>query len=147
MDVTLYAIGLVLFAVLYLAIGIFLAFTLLITLVLMFLFLALRWGNVSQNYPHTVADSFITVIFIGVTWGIFVFVGPKNPVPFIGNGLTYATASAIPARDILAVAFVVAVGFLVVFSFAARYIAESHAGTRGAPPSTADSKPKQGVGA
>src|SRR5215470_14182 len=100
MDVPLYAIGLVVFAVLYLGVGVFLGYTLVITLVLMFLYLALRHGKLPENYPHGLGDTLITVIFIGVTWGIFTFLAPKNPVPFLPgpgqSGLTYTPETLIP---------------------------------------------------
>lgn len=149
MDVPLYAVGLTLFAVLYLAIGVFLVWAILVSLIIMFLFLTLRYGNVSQDYPHSAGDVSITAIFIGITWGIFVFVGPKSPIPFIGNGFTYTPSTAVPVSEILTVAVALLVGFLVVYSFAADRLAESRGQTSSSAEAAAEggSKPKQGVGA
>jgi hypothetical protein len=116
MDVHLYAIALVVFGVLYLAIGIFLAFSLLITLFILLLFLVIRHGKLPDNYPFNGREVAQTVIFIGVTWAIFVFLGPKNPLPFIGTGLTYVTD--VPTNVLIAIALLVTIAFLVVFSFA-----------------------------
>jgi hypothetical protein len=148
MDVPLYAIALAVFAVLYLAIGIFLAYTLIITLLVMFAYLAIRHGNLAENYPHSVGDTLITVTFIGITWAIFTYLAPKSPVPFIGSGLTYGTSTNVPIIPIIGITFVVATSFLVILSFMARQIGRGAAG--GTPTSIAnapDSKPKQGVGA
>ena len=146
MDVPLYALALVTFAVLYLGATVFLAYALVMTLVVMFLYLALRYGKMPDDYPHGLRDTLITVTFIGVTWGIFVFLAPKNPIPFIGNGLFYANASFLPVSAFIAIAIALSVGFLVVWSFVAREIAG--AGTGGTGGGTPDeTKPKQGVGA
>jgi hypothetical protein len=119
MDVTLYAIALAVFAVLYLALSVFLAFTLIIALVILFLYLAVRYRDLPASYPYGRGESITTLIFIGITWAIFTFVSDKNPLPFIGNGLTYTSGSLVPLNTILAIAFVVAVLFLGVFSILA----------------------------
>jgi phosphatidylglycerophosphate synthase len=116
MDVTLYAIALAVFAVLYLAIGVFLAFALIITLLILFLYLAVRYRDLPSGYPYSRGDAITTMIFIGITWAIFTFVSDKNPLPFIGSGLTYTTSGVVPINTILAIGFVVAVLFLGVFS-------------------------------
>ncbi|MCI4319792.1 MAG: hypothetical protein L3J87_05015 [Thermoplasmata archaeon] len=150
MDVPLYAIALAVFAVLYLAIGVFLAYTLVFTLIIMFAYLAIRHGDLSENYPHGVGDTMITVTFIGITWAIFTFLAPKSPVPFIGAGLTYTNGASIPFDAIITIAVVVALVFLVIGSFVARELRGAGRGG-GTPSSTAnapgDSKQKQGVGA
>jgi hypothetical protein len=143
MDVPLYALALALFAVLYLAIGVFLAFTLLITLFIMFAYLVVRYRDLPANYPHSAADAATTMIFIGITWAIFTFVADKNPVPFIGAGLTYTTQALIPFNAIIAIAFVVSIVFLLIFAFVASRNREgdSQGGDSG------EKGPKQGVGA
>lgn len=142
MDVPLYAIALTVFAVLYLAIGVFLAYTLLITLFLMFLFLVLRYGKLPDDYPYSDRDISITMIFIGVTWGIFTFLAPKTPIPFIGNGFTYTNGAFIPIDAIIIIGFAMAVIFLLIFSFTA-----GHGSAGGGLSSGGGEKPKQGVGA
>ncbi len=141
MDVTLYAIALAVFAVLYLAIGVFLAFTLIITLLILFAYLVIRYRDLPDNYPHSATDAITTMIFIGITWAIFTFVADKNPLPFIGSGLTYTNQAAVPFDTILAIGFVVAILFLGVFAFLAGR-RESQMG-----PAPANEPPKQGVGA
>lgn len=116
MDVTLYAIALAVFAVLYLAIGVFLAFALIITLLILFLYLAVRYRDLPAGYPYSRGDAITTMIFIGITWAIFTFVADKSPLPFIGNGLTYTQQGIVPLTTIIAIGFVVAVLFLGVFS-------------------------------
>jgi hypothetical protein len=121
MDVPLYAIGLILFAVLYLAVGIFLGFVIVITLMMMLLYVGLRYGKLPENYPHGPGDILITVIFIGVTWGIFVFLGPKNPLPFlpsVGQGVTYGPG-VINFVPYLAISLVLIVAFLLIGAFLA----------------------------
>jgi hypothetical protein len=148
MDVPLYAIALIVFSVLYLGIGVFLAYTLLITLIIMFMYLALRWGNVSENYPHGLGDTMITVIFIGVTWGIFTYLAPKSPIPFVGKGLTY-THTAINLLPLTAITLVLVVVFLAIGAFIAKDIrgAMGQGGGGGGTSPGGDNKPKQGVGA
>jgi hypothetical protein len=142
MDVPLYAIALSVFAVLYLAIGVYLGITLIITLLVMLAYLAIRHGKLPENYPHGLGDSLITVTFIGITWGIFTWLAPKNPIPFIGHGLTYTPQATIPLGPIITISFILALIFLVVFSFIANDL-------RGAGPTGGGGgeKPKQGVGA
>jgi hypothetical protein len=143
MDVPLYAIALTVFAVLYLAIGVFLVYTIVITLFVMFLYLVLRHGKLPEDYPYGTRDVSITMIFIGVTWAIFTFLAPKSPIPFVGAGFTYTPPATIPLSSILIIAFVVSVAFLVVFSFILR--GEGEVGGRSGLGS--EEKPKQGVGA
>lgn len=152
MDVTLYAIALVVFSVLYLGIGVFLGYTLVITLVVMFIYLALRHGKLPENYPHGFGDTMITVIFIGVTWGIFTFLAPKSPIPFLptngATGFTYTTA-VIPFGSFVAIGLVLALAFLFIGAFFARELRQAVGGGGGAnaPQGGGDNKPKQGVGA
>ncbi|MCI4351705.1 MAG: hypothetical protein L3K15_09385 [Thermoplasmata archaeon] len=145
----LYAIALAVFAVLYLAIGVFLAYTLVFTLIIMFAYLAIRHGDLRQNYPHGVGDTMITVTFIGITWAIFTFLAPKSPVPFIGSGLTYQNATAVPFGAIITISVIVAIVFLVIGSFVARELRGQGqgGGTPGSVSNDPTAKPKQGVGA
>lgn len=150
MDVPLYAIALAVFAVLYLAIGVFLAYTLIITLLIMFAYLAIRHGKLPEGYPYGLGDTMITVVFIGVTWGIFTYLAPKNPLPFVGNGLTYSPNPGIVFPSIILITFVLAVVFLVIRAFIAKDVKDGGMGSGGSPGSTqspSDNKPKQGVGA
>jgi phosphatidylglycerophosphate synthase len=144
MDVPLYAIALTLFAVLYLAIGVFLAYALILTLMIMFLYLVLRYGNMPDDYPYSNRDITITMIFIGITWSIFTFLAPKSPIPFVGSGFTYTAPASIPVDSIIIIAFFVAIAFLVIFSFLPRDQSPGGAPMGG---SGGQDKPKQGVGA
>jgi H+/Cl- antiporter ClcA len=153
MDVPLYAIALVVFSVLYLGIGVFLGYTLVITLLVMFLYLVLRHGKLPDHYPHGFGDTMITAIFIGVTWGIFTFLAPKSPVPFLptgtDGGLTY-THAVIPLGSFIVIAFVLAMVFLFIGAFFARDLRQSVGGggtSSVSSSSEGDNKPKQGVGA
>jgi hypothetical protein len=150
MDVPLYAIGLILFAVLYLAVGVFLGFVLVITLLMMLLYVGVRYGKLPDNYPHGPGDIMITVIFIGVTWGIFVFLGPKNPIPFLpspGQGVIYGT-TAVNFAPYIAIALVLVTVFLLIGAFMANsfrdILTRGGVGQGGGGDS---GKPKQGVGA
>ena len=145
MDVPLYAIALIVFSVLYLGIGVFLAYVLIITLIVMFLYLAIRWGNVAENYPHGLGDTMITVIFIGVTWAIFTYLAPKNPIPFVGNGLTYSH-TAFNLLPFAAISLVLIVVFLAIGAFIAKDL-RGAMGSGGISGQGGDQKPKQGVGA
>lgn len=153
MDVPLYAIALVVFAVLYLGIGVFLAYTLVITLIIMFLYLAMRYGKLPDNYPSGLGDSLITIIFIGVTWGIFTFLAPKSPIPFIGTGLTYTASANIPVGAFVQIAIVLALVFLVIGAFIANDLQNAAGGSSAASSTGSEraglggEKPKQGVGA
>jgi hypothetical protein len=144
MDVPLYAIALAVFAVLYLAIGVFLAFAILITLFVLFAYLVVRYRDLPANYPYSASDAVTTMIFIGITWSIFTFVADKNPVPFVGSGLTYTAQGLIPFDAIIVIGFVVSIVFLLIFAFIAGRPEE------GEPSASNDSegnRPKQGVGA
>jgi hypothetical protein len=154
MDVPLYAIALLIFAMLYLAIGVVLSITLIITFVLLFLYLTVRHGKMPDNYPHGFGDALITAIFIGVTWGIFILLGPKNPVPFLPqNGAATYSTSLLTLNDIVAIAVILAIIFLFIGAFLARQLKEGQSGSGmggGATTTTtaqSESKPKQGVGA
>ncbi len=146
MDVPLYAIALILFSVLYLGIGIYLAYVLLITLVIMFLYLTLRHGRLPENYPHGLGDTLITVIFIGVTWGIFTYLAPKDPIPFVGSGLTY-THGQVSLLPFIAISLVLVVVFLGIGAFIARDLQGGLGGGTTSANLGGDNKPKQGVGA
>lgn len=148
MDVPLYAIALVVFAVLYLGIGVFLAYALAITLIIMFLYLAIRHGKLPENYPHGLGDTLITIIFIGVTWGIFAYLAPKNPIPFVGKGLTYTAGTNIPIGAFLQITIILALIFLVIGAFVANDLKNLGAGSSSASAALGgQEKPKQGVGA
>lgn len=120
MDVPLYALALVVFAVLYLALAVYLAFAIIVSLFIMFTYLALRYGDLGKNYPYGLTDSLVTATFIGVTWGIFTYLAQKNPIPFIGSGLTYANSTNVPFSAIVTITLVLAVMFLVLGSFVAQ---------------------------
>ncbi|HEY6238098.1 MAG TPA: hypothetical protein VIZ68_02800 [Thermoplasmata archaeon] len=149
MDVPLYAIALVMFSVLYLAIGVYLAYVLIITLLVMFTYLTLRHGKLPDNYPHGLGDTMITVIFIGVTWGIFTYLAPKTPIPFVGSGLTY-THGQIELLPLIAITLVLVVVFLTIGAFIAKDLqgpGASVGGSANASAASSENKPKQGVGA
>lgn len=151
MDVPLYAIALVVFSVLYLGIGVFLGYTLIITLVVMFVYLTLRHGKLPDNYPHGFGDTMITVIFIGVTWGIFTFLAPKSPIPFLptngSSGLLY-TSGLLHLSSFIIIGFGLALAFLLIGAFFAHEFRQAIAGGGGGSSSSGgDNKPKQGVGA
>src|SRR5579875_3785765 len=84
MDVPLYALALVAFGILFLVVGMFLVWVLLICLILIFLYLALRYHPLPDSYPFGAGDTLVTAIFVGVPWGIFTLLGPKSPIPIIG---------------------------------------------------------------
>jgi hypothetical protein len=107
MNVPVYTVALVAFALLYLAFSVFLLWTLIITFILMATVLAAQatwYGRAdrgsetgpgpSERRPArraeaskgTLMDGLITAIFIGVTWGIFAYL-PPNPAPWAGTGL------------------------------------------------------------
>ena len=148
MDVPLYAIALVMFSVLYLAIGVYLAYVLIITLLVMFTYLTLRHGKLPENYPHGLGDTMITVIFIGVTWGIFTYLAPKNPIPFVGSGLTY-THGQVQLLPLISITLILVVVFLTIGAFIAKDLGGSGGGgdSSNATAAASESKPKQGVGA
>jgi hypothetical protein len=116
MDVPVYALALVTFALLYLALSVFLGIALVVALLVILVYLALRYPKLPEGYPHSRADAAITVIFIGVTWGIFSFLGPKNPIPFIGHGLTYA-APSYPLSSVILIIVGMTLFFLTAFAF------------------------------
>jgi hypothetical protein len=149
MDVPLYAIALIVFALLYLALGVVLSVTLVLTFVILFLYLTLAHGKMPDNYPHGFSDALITAIFVGVTWGIFILLGPKNPIPFLpqNGSATYSASGLLSINEILAIAVILAIVFLFIGSFLARQLKDSHGGGGGTTTTAqSDSKPKQGVG-
>jgi hypothetical protein len=95
----------------------------------------------------------ITIIFIGVTWGIFTYLAPKSPIPFIGTGLTYTATTNIPIGSFLEITVVLALIFLIIGAFIANDL-KNLGGTSSASSSSGseraglgENKPKQGVGA
>jgi len=117
MDVPLYAIALTVFGGLYLGLGVFLAYSLILALFAMYLYLVFRYEKLPEGYPYGAADTLVTSTFIGVTWGIFTLLAPKNPIPFVGSGLTYTSATAVPVASLVSITIVLLLGFLVVGSF------------------------------
>jgi hypothetical protein len=153
MDVPLYAVALIVFALLYLALSVVLSITLVVVLIILFLYLTLRHGKMPDNYPHGFSDALITAIFIGVTWGIFILLGPKTPVPFLPEGgvVTYAPLAPAALDAIISVTVLLSIVFLFVGALIARNLKEAGgSGSGGATTTTtaqSESKPKQGVGA
>jgi hypothetical protein len=153
MDVPLYAVALIVFALLYLALSVVLSIVLVLTLVVLFIYLTLRHGKMPDNYPHGFGDALITAIFIGVTWGIFIVLGPKTPVPFLpeNGAVTYAPLAPAALDSIVAIVVILAIAFLFIGALLARQLKEgsSSGGISGSTTTTAqsESKPKQGVGA
>jgi hypothetical protein len=117
MDAYLYVVALAVFGVLYLVLSVFLVFALLISLLAIYVYLVLRHGTLPDNYPYGAPDTLVTAIFIGVTWGIFTFLGPKQPIPFLGTGLTYSSGASVPVDAVLLISVVVVFAFLVIGSF------------------------------
>ncbi|MDE1822235.1 MAG: hypothetical protein KGJ23_14190 [Euryarchaeota archaeon] len=100
MDIPLFGLALLTFAILYLGLSVFLLWTLVITGFILMAWLAIRWRAVGENYPHGLGDSLTLLVLVSITWILFVFLGPKecsyytcngsnDGVPFMGNGLTY----------------------------------------------------------
>ena len=151
MDVPLYAIALIIFAMLYLALALVFSVAFIITLIILFLYLTVRHGKMPDNYPHGFGDALITAIFIGVTWGIFVLLGPKNPIPFLpSNGsATYQSAAVLPVNEVIAVITIIAIVFLFIGAFIARNLKDGPSGgTQVTTTASSEGKgPKQGVGA
>jgi hypothetical protein len=114
MDAYLYVVALAVFGILYLVLGVFLVFALLISLLVIYVFLVLRYGNLPGDYPFTVNDTLITTIFIGVTWAIFTALGPKNPLPLVGSGLVYSNSTVLPIDAVILIGVVLIFSFLVI---------------------------------
>jgi hypothetical protein len=114
MDVPLYALALVSFVVLYLALSIFLAWSIIICLLIIISYLALRYGDLVKSYPFSLSDSITTITFIGITWAIFVFLGQKTPIPIVGNGLTYASLEPTYVSATITISIVLSFLFLIV---------------------------------
>ncbi len=117
MDVPLYAIALVVFGGLYLGLGVFLVYALIFALLAMYLYLVIRFEKLPEGYPHGATDTLVTVAFIGITWGIFTLLAPKNPIPFVGDGLTYTSATVVPVGAVIAITLVLLLVFVVVGAF------------------------------
>jgi hypothetical protein len=149
MDVPLYAIALIVFALLYLALSVVLVVAFAITFVVLYLYLSIRYGKMPDNYPHGFADALITAIFIGVTWGIFILLGPKDPVPFLPNGSAqYSPTTLLSINEVIAIALILSIVFLFIGSLITRYSREGQmGGISTATTAQSESKPKQGVGA
>jgi hypothetical protein len=134
MDAYLYVVALAVFGILYLVLGVFLVFSLLLSLLAIYVYIVLRHGKLPEGYPYGANDSLITTIFIGVTWAIFTALGPKNPIPFVGNGLTYTTAASVPVGAVILISLVILFAFLVIGAFVVTRLTErgrSGGGTQG----------------
>ncbi|MCL4325115.1 MAG: hypothetical protein M1144_06630 [Candidatus Thermoplasmatota archaeon] len=111
MDTTLFMIALVAFAALYIGIGVFLLWSLLITMMVILAYLAARYGHVVENYPYNVSETLTSILLIATTWVVFIIVGPK-PFTVAGSTEIYTTL----AEDIFSsIAAVVIVFAFVVF--------------------------------
>jgi hypothetical protein len=144
-DLPLYAIAIAAFALLYIGIGVFLLFTLIITLLVMLIYVIVRYSPLPDGYPYSANAITQTVILVGVTWAVFVWVSDKNPIPFLGNGLTYVSPDSVAIGPILIISLVVLLAFLVIMSFAMPELLRNRQGGGGS--GGGDEKPKQGVGA
>ncbi|HKV90399.1 MAG TPA: hypothetical protein VJQ43_04275 [Thermoplasmata archaeon] len=148
MDVPLYAIALIVFALLYLAVATVLSIALVITLVILYLYLTLRYGKMPDSYPHGFTDALITAIFIGVTWGIFVLLGPKNPIPFLpqNGSATYQLTGLISINEIVTIGVILSIAFLIIGSFISRQLRGegSAPGSQMTTTAQSDSKAKPG---
>jgi hypothetical protein len=94
MDTALFVIALILFAALYIGIGVYLLWSLLITLMVLMAYMAARYKNVAENYPYNMTETLTSVLLIATTWTVFIIVGPKDPLPFIGSSFTYTSPTA-----------------------------------------------------
>jgi hypothetical protein len=117
MDVPLYAIALTVFGALYLGLEVFLLYALIFSLIAMYLYLAIRYDHLPEGYPYGSTDTLVTATFIGVTWGIFTLLAPKAPIPFVGNGLTYANATLVPVGAAIEITVILLLCFVVVGAF------------------------------
>lgn len=115
MDTSLYILGLLLFATLYMGLAIYLFWTLIITVLVIVIYLAARYKNVAENYPYSMSDTLYGVLLVATVWAIFVIVGPK-PVPFLGSSLTYTTLSAAYVASVFDVIVIFVFVLLVIFA-------------------------------
>lgn len=119
MDIPLFGLALLTFAVMYLALTFFLFWTIIIAVFVILVFLAVRWKSVAENYPHGLGDTLTLVVLVGITWVLFIFLGPKDPVPVLGGmggypeGLTYGTP---PWGTVFTIAVVFAFILLIFFA-------------------------------
>jgi hypothetical protein len=147
MDIMLFALCLLTFACCYLALTIYLFWTLVITMLVIITFLAIRWRSVAENYPYGINDSIVLLALVSVTWVLFVFLGPKDPVPFLGgfngpNGLTYGSP---PWGVVTAIAIIFIFLILIIMAILIHYLQ----GRLGSPGGGGDDggRAKVGVGA
>lgn len=143
MDTSLFAMSLLTFAVLYLGLNIFLFWTLVITFLVIMFFLSVRWRHLGENYPYGAGETLTLVILVTVTWVLFVFLGPKNPIPWLGPGLTYSTPNWTSIIDIaLVLMFAVMILFAILIPFFQGKMSQG-----GGDGGEGGGKPKMGVGA
>lgn len=144
MDVGLYILAMLTFAILYLALGVFLLWVLVLTFVVIFGYLAIRYKDVSNNYPHGVGDSMITLLFISITWSLFVFLGP-HPPEFLGSGLTYGVTT--DWGWIAAIALIVVIIMMCIMAILLPYLEGKMSSGGGGGGGDEGKGPKVGVGA
>ncbi len=89
MDNTLFILALLVFATLYIGLGVYLLWTLVITILVILAYLTGVYKHVLDNYPYNAGENLTTVLLIATTWVVFIVVGPK-PVQFWGPSLFYA---------------------------------------------------------
>lgn len=143
MDLGLFFLAMLSFAILYMVIGVFMIWVLVITFLVIFLYLAIRYKNVPENYPHGVGDSMITILFISITWALFTFLGSQGNVKVIGQGLTYISDP--PWAFVAEVSLIFGVIMLCVLAILIPYLEGKMSG--GGGDGGGDKGPKVGVGA
>lgn len=111
MDNTLFILALVVFAALYIGLGVFLLWTLVITIIVILAYLTGVYKHVVDNYPYNAGENLTTVLLVATTWVVFIIVGPK-PVQFWGDSLFYAPP---PMDFISSIAAVLIVFAFVIF--------------------------------
>jgi hypothetical protein len=150
MDIPLFGLALLTFAVMYLALTVFRFWTIVFSIMVILLFLAIRWRSVAENYPHGLGDTLTLVVLVGITWILFIFLGPKDPVPVLGGmggypeGLTYGTP---PWGTIFTIAVVFAFILMIFFAVLIPILqGRMSVGGGGGGDSMGGGKPKIGVG-
>ena len=144
MDIPLFGLALLTFAVLYLGLNVFLFWAIVITFLVIMMYLAIRYKSVAENYPHGLGDTLTLVVLVAITWVLFVFLGPKNPLPFIGAGLV----SSQPDWGLItAVALVFIFLVMILFAILIPVLQGRMSMGGGGGDDMGGGKPKMGVGA
>jgi heme/copper-type cytochrome/quinol oxidase subunit 2 len=161
LDFFLFVLLLVGFSVLYVALSVYLLYTIIILLILALFYIVIKFPRGKEDWPWGFTDNLYTVGMSNVIIIVFILVVPS--IPFLGSTLQYPSPSepegwnlTFSSRDpylVLMIILIMGMMYLFVFAILVPYMqrqiheASGGGGSSGEWEKEASGKPKIGMGA